>query len=412
MASATARPVFWEEIRLLILAAMAIFVYTITIGILNGTDIVEFDQRRILGHVHGGTLGWLTLSVFAATLWLFGENKPVSNGERQAARWLAYAGIAAFAAYVLAFSLTYGNWRPILGTLSTLVIGGLFIWVLLRARGSELGVPHWGFLAALGTSIVGGVLGVLLGLEIATGDNWIPSGGDGAHPATMVVGFLVPVGLAMSEWAFRFPNPPKASRSGIIQMMFPFAGGVILMVSVLWEITPLAPIAILLQIIGVGIFIKRMWPDFRAIDWMEASPGRHAAMSLVGLIVVIGLAQYFVAKYEGDFDLVPANQLLGMDHAQFIGMMTNAIFAMLMAATIGQRGNKVDQAVFILVNVGIIGFVAGLLFDVTVLKRIFTPIMGTGLLLGLAVYALRLLEIRVAGISEPATEPAGASGGR
>ena len=67
MTSAAARPVFWNEIRVLILAAMAIFVYTITIGILNGTDIVDFDQRRILGHVHGGTLGWLTLSVFAAS---------------------------------------------------------------------------------------------------------------------------------------------------------------------------------------------------------------------------------------------------------------------------------------------------------------------------------------------------------
>jgi hypothetical protein len=70
----------------------------------------------------------------------------------------------------------------------------------------------------------------------------------------------------------------------------------------------------------------------------------------------------------------------------------------------------VDQAVFILVNIGIIGFVIGLLFDVTVMKRIFTPIMGTGLLLGLATYALRLLEIRVAGISEPEAQPASAGG--
>lgn len=410
MTTATHRPVFWPEIRALILSAMAIFLYTISIGILNGTDLVDFDRRRILGHVHGGTLGWLTLSVFAATLWLFGENKPVSVRERQVARWLAYAGIVAFASYVAAFSLTYSEWRPALGAISTLVIGGLFLWVLSRARGSELGVPHWGFLAALGTSIVGGVLGVLLGLEIATGDNWIPSGGDGAHPATMVVGFLVPVGLGMSEWAFYFPDPPKATRSGIIQMAFPFAGGVILMVSVLWEITPLAPIAILLQMIGVGIFIWRMWGNLRSVDWLAATPGRHAVMSLVGLIVVIGLAQYFVAKYDGDFDLVPDHQLLGLDHSQFIGMMTNAIFAMLMAATIGRRGNRVDQAVFILVNIGIIGFVVGLLFDVTAMKRIFTPIMGTGLLLGLATYALRLLEVRVAGISEPEAQPAGAGG--
>jgi hypothetical protein len=402
--SAQSRPALWTEIRMMLLAAMVIFTYTISIGILNGTDVVDFDRRRILGHVHGGTLGWLTLCVFAASFWLFGEGRPLSDNQRKSARYLAYAGIAAFPCYVAAFSLTYGNWRPFFGVISTLVIAGFFAWVLVRARGAELGVPHWGFLAALGTSIVGGVLGILLGWKISHGASWIPSNTDGAHPATMVVGFLVPVGLAMSEWAFTFPKPPKATRLGIIQMAFPFAGGLILMTSILWDITPLAPLAILLQIIGFGIFIKRMWPQMRGVDLMQPSPGRHAIMSALSLLFVIGLAQYLVIKYEGDFDLAPDHMLLALDHSQFIGLMTNSIFAMLMAATIGRRGNRIDQVVFLAVNIGLIGFVAGLLFDVTVLKRIFTPIMGTGLFLGLAVYALRLLEVELG--SATSKEPA------
>ncbi|MBK9342680.1 MAG: hypothetical protein IPN07_06465 [Dehalococcoidia bacterium] len=402
-----ARPVLWPEIRALLLAAMAVFTYTITIGILNGIDAIEFDQRRILGHVHGGTLGWLTLAVFAASLWLFGEGKPLTQRERMFARWLAVGAIVAFAAYVLAFSLTYGNWRPVLGTISTIVIAGQFLWVLARARGVELGVPHWGFLAALGTSIVGGILGILWGLQLATGDKYLPTDGEGAHPATMVVGFLVPVGLAMSEWAFSFPHPPRATRLGIIQMVFPFAGGVCLMLSILLDIVPLAPIAILLQIAGMGIFIKRMWPHFRSVDLMQPSPGRHALMAAIGLLFVIGLAQYIVIKYEGDFDLAPENQLLALDHSQFIGLMTNSIFAMLMAATIGKRGNRLDQVIFVAVNLGIIGFAAGLLSDATFLKRVSTPVMGAGLYLGLAVYALRLLEIQVAGVLDrPAAQGA------
>ncbi|MEO8541705.1 MAG: hypothetical protein ABI577_18335 [bacterium] len=397
----------------MLLAAMAVFTYTITIGILNGTDVIDFDRRRILGHVHGGTLGWLTLCVFAASFWLFGEVKPLSANEKKAARWLGVAGVAAFPCYVAAFSLTYGNARPFFGIISTLVIAGMFVWVLMRARGSELAVPHWGFLAALATSIVGGCLGVLLGWKIANGTDWIPSNTDGAHPATMVVGFLVPVGLAMSEWAFFFPKPPKATRLGIIQMMFPFAGGLILMTSILWDITPLAPLAILLQIIGFGIFIKRMWPQIRGVDLMQPSPGRHAIMAAVSLLFVIGLAQYLVIKYEGDFDLAPDHMLLALDHSQFIGLMTNSIFAMLMAATVGRRGSRIDQVVFLLVNIGLIGFVTGLVADATILKRIFTPIMGTGLFLGLAVYALRLLEIKVAGLTESDSEAiAGSAAGR
>lgn len=386
--NASERPVLWPEIRALLLAAMAVFVYTIVIGILNGTDVVDFDRRRLLGHVHGGTLGWLTLAVFAASLWLFGPEREPQN--RQLLRGLTALAVVSFVLYVAAFSLTYGNWRPIIGGIAMVPILGFTIWVLMRARTIELGVPHLGFLAALGTSIVGGVLGVLLGLEIATGDNFLPDGGEDAHPATMVVGFLVPVGLAMAEWAFFFPNPPKATRLGAIQMIFPFLGGIILMLSLLLDVTALAPIAILLQIIGFVIFLKRLWPNIRAVDFMAASPGRHAVMAAIGLAFVIGLAQYFVIKYEGDFDLVPTHQLLALDHAQFIGLMTNAIFAMLMAATIGQRGNRIDQAVFILVNVGIIGFVIGLLGDWQAFKHAFTPLMGIGLLLALGTYALRL----------------------
>ncbi|MEX0782427.1 MAG: hypothetical protein WD557_07245 [Dehalococcoidia bacterium] len=396
MAAAPTRPQLWPEIRILVLAAMAIFTYTIIIGILNGTDLVDFDQRRILGHVHGGTLGWLTLAVFAAALWLFGEGRAVSPGERTLLRVLSGAAIISFAAYVYAFSTTYGNLRPVLGTASTIVIAGFFLWVLYRARLITLSVPHWGFLAALGTSIVGGVLGVLLGLELATGDNYLPDGGEDAHPATMVVGFLVPVALAMAEWALFFPSPPKATRAGIIQMVFPFAGGVVLMLSLLLDVTPLAPIAIILELIGLGIFVYRMWPSMRALNWDVMSPPLHGVVSAAAVIFVLGLAQYFIIRYDGDFDNVPSHQLLALDHVQFIGAMTNAVFAMLLAATVaGGRGKRLHYVVFAAVNIGLLGFAAGLLFDVTALKRIFAPIMGVGLLLGLVVYALALLEIEV-----------------
>jgi hypothetical protein len=387
-------PPFWNEIRVLLVAAMLIFVYTIGIGILNGTDAVEFDQRRILGHVHGGTLGWITLAVFAASLWLFGSSREPGNGERAFIRFLVGAGIIVLASYVAAFSLTYNESRPIIGTLAVLVIASFFIWALVRARTTTLGVPHWGFIAALGTSITGGVLGVLLGMELATGDNWLPDGGEDAHPATMVVGFLVPIAMAMAEWAFYFPNPPKATRAGKIQMVFPFVGGILLMLSLLLDIVPLAPIAVLLEIVGLVILVVRMWPNVRRLEWRAATPERHAVMGAFSVIFTIVLAQYFIIRYEGDFDLVPFNQLLALDHAEFIGAMTNAIFAMLMAATIGRRGTRVDQVVFIAVNVGITGFVIGLLGDWTPMKHAFTPLMGAGLLLAIGTYIWRLVPGR------------------
>ena len=391
MAEAPSRPVFWNEIRILLLAAMAVFIYTIVIGILNGTDAVEFDRKRVLGHVHGGTLGWLTLAVFAASLWLFGESRAAFDRERMFIRGLIAVAIVSFVAYTAAFSLTYGNWRPILGIVATIAIGAFFAWVVWRSVSQTLGVPHWGFLAALGTSVTGGVLGVLLGLQIATGDQWLPDGGDDAHPATMVVGFLVPISMAMVEWAFFFPRPPAATRLGKIQMIFPFLGGVLLMIAILLDQDALAPPAIILEIIGLVILLIRMWPWVKPMEWLPATPQRHAVMGMVAVLFAIGLAQYFIIKYDGDFDLVPAHQLLALDHSQFIGAVTNSLFAMIMLATIGARGNRFDQAIFFLVNVGLVLFVIGLLSDTDPWKHAGTPLMGAGLLLGIGTYTYRLL---------------------
>ena len=83
------------------------FVFTIVVGILNGTDAVDFDQRTILAHVHMGTLGWLTLSVFAACLWLFGEGE-MSRGQEMHAKATSYAAIVVFLIYNYAFLTTYG----------------------------------------------------------------------------------------------------------------------------------------------------------------------------------------------------------------------------------------------------------------------------------------------------------------
>ncbi len=55
----------------LFLNAMALFTVTVLIGIFNGLDLVEFSHNQLLTHVHAGTLGWITLSVFGAALWMF-----------------------------------------------------------------------------------------------------------------------------------------------------------------------------------------------------------------------------------------------------------------------------------------------------------------------------------------------------
>ena len=75
---------FRSEIKFLLQAALLIFTFTVAIGILNGHDIIDFERKQLMSHVHAGTLGWITLGFVAACLWIFRKGKPPLVGEAAA----------------------------------------------------------------------------------------------------------------------------------------------------------------------------------------------------------------------------------------------------------------------------------------------------------------------------------------
>ena len=381
------------EITLLLRVAMTVFVWTVGIGILNGTDLVDFDQKVLLSHVHAGTLGWITTCVFAASFWLFGAS--ASEQEANTARGIARYAAAVLPVFALTFAFTYEEPRAILGLLALLAIVAVFAWVLQRARRIELSTVHLGFLAAVATSVIGGVIGVLLATEIATGRNVLTDGGSDAHPATMVVGFLIPVGMGLAEWGLRGGAPGPAGRLGTAQVALPFVGGLVLMLGLLLDVDALPPIATLIELVGVGIFFKRLGRPIRGVRWGERSAGRYAAASALAIIANIVFINYLAGANGGDFDLVPTHQILALDHMMFIGVLTNAIFAMLLVASrSASRWPRLDDVVFVGLNVGLLGFVVSLLAEATWLTRIATPVMGACILVGLLDRALALAPAR------------------
>lgn len=379
---------FGTEIAFLLLAALVIFIFTVVVGILNGTDLVDFDQKVILTHVHTGTLGWLTLCVFAASLWLFGDGE-MSETARRSARILSYAAVVTFLVYNYAFLTTYGEFRPTVGGFALLVIAGFLVWVSLRARDVRLTTPHLGILAAVATSVVGGLVGVLLGMRLATGDEWIPAGGEDAHPATMVIGFLVPVAMALGEWTLTWPKPGPLTRAGMVQMAMPFIGGVMILVGLLWDIDPLVQLSLPLEVIGIVIFLFRLRrPLLDSVKPGAPWRSRFAAVSPIYLAVVIFLFVYLISSNEGDADLIPTHQILAIDHLTFVGAMTNAIFALLLTVIAGRLRSWpwLPALIFFTMNIGLVLFVVGLYEDTTTLKRIGTPALGTALLVAVAAF--------------------------
>jgi hypothetical protein len=385
------------EVHALLRTASTVFAFTVVVGILNGADLVEFDRRALLAHVHAGTLGWITLGVFAASLWLFGEGARPGPVALRWARGLTVAAVLTVPTYAFAFLLTYGVWRPILGTLVVLVIGGFLAWVLVRARAVELTTPHLGILAAVATSITGGVLGVLLGVLLATGTDALPLELRAAHPGTMVVGFLVPVGMALAECGLAGARPAPLSRRGTLQVALPFIGGITLMAGLLLDIVPLIALSLPFEVIGVGLLVTRLWPRLRAIRWGEPAVERRAGAAVGSLAAAIALLVYLIVRYEGDVDAAPVRLILATDHLMFIGVLTNGVLGLL--ARLDGEGttgpSAVDQFTFWALNVGLLGFAVGLLFDVTALIRVSAPVMGMGILAALVAAPLRPRGARV-----------------
>jgi hypothetical protein len=392
-----------RHIKMLLQSALLIFAYTVVIGILNGTDLVDFDHKTLLSHVHTGTLGWITTSVFAAALWLFGRT-PAPGWRDTLAHVLPISTVVAVVAYNIAFLTTAGSGRPTIGGFMLLVIVGWVAWIFGSMKDSVLSVPRLGILAAVLTLTLGGLLGVLLGVMVATGNDILPGDAYASHPATMVIGFLIPVGMALAEWNVR-PEllEEKATRVGWFQIGLPFLGGIFVTAGLLADSPPLISISLPFEIIGVGILVKRLWPGLTRVDAPGAGPSFVAAPTVVWLVLNIMMFIYLIVRFQGDFDDVRTGLILALDHMMFIGVMSNSLFAQVRHAASDVKPAAVKVLSFAM-NIGLAGFVLGLLADVAILKQLFTPLMGLGILHGIALFTMALQ--RAPGEPAPAQIPA------
>lgn len=381
-----------SSVRLLFRSALAIFLITIVIGILNGLDIWDPTRELVLTHVHAGTLGWITLSVIGIALLMFGEDS--SPTEVSGAQRMSNAMVGAVGLYVIAFATTTGLFRPIAGTLMLIAIVWAFVWVAGRWKRTPHTVPVLALFLALVSLVIGAVLGVILGLFIAQGevpglDTETASNLGGAHPAAMLTGYLLLAGIAVAEWRLA-DRPAMASESkvGAGTAWLLFLAGVLFNLAFILDIEAFIQVASLLQVVAVIAFVSRMWTYLTPSTWRDAGVAVYAKLSVVYLVIGVALLVYVVQLFvSGELNPEtgegPVGVLIAFDHAMFLGVMTNALFAGL---AIGLAYDTAQRAVVWGVNVGLAGFLIGLVGDITVMKRIFTPLMGLALIMAVAVF--------------------------
>lgn len=398
------------EIRALFTVAMAVFVVTVVIGILNGLDVVSFDRATVFGggalmtHVHAGTLGWITLAVFAACLWLFGDSAGAAASWVRPLAWLSGVGIPLYvAAFYAGVAVDFGIVYPLRAITGTVVLAAMvgFLWWCWRAsRGAPMTTARFAFLGGLVTVVIGAIFGVLIQIQNATQGNFLPADTIGAHVTAMAFSYLVMVGMGIAEW--RLMPGAAFTRWAAAQVVLLFLGGLILVTATLLGQLMLAGLNLLFEVAATVIFVARLWPAIARAAWLAAGSARHFAASAIFVPIDILILAYLLVVYVimaepkaggGGPDLsdIPAWLIFALDHAVFIGVLTNAIFGLLRDAA-GSRGSLwswADHVVFWGVNIGLIGFVAGLATETVILKQVFSAIMGTGILVGLLTYAVR-----------------------
>jgi hypothetical protein len=123
-----------------------------------------------------------------------------------------------------------------------------------------------------------------------------------------------------------------------------------------------------------------------------STPSRFASISVLLLVFDLLFFVYLVVRYEGDFDLVPTQTILALDHTMFIGVITNGVLAVVYLLTANRSSvlKALETPILLGINVGLVIFVIGLLLEEATPKQIGTPIMGVSILLALALFTLRL----------------------
>jgi hypothetical protein len=380
----------WRHTKIIFLGSLLAFLINVTLGFGNVITPGEIPRWQILTHLHGGTIGWLTLSAVGFTIWLFTGDRTVPETYERRIGWLSWAAVLFGLGYVLSFGLSFsltGNaftLLPIFGTGMMLVI-----WSTALLAGTQLRkqpVLRTTHLLVAGGFLVasfGAIMGVLLGLQYALGSLPLPAGiPNVSNHAGPMDAFAVILGTALVEWLVDQDDVAAWSWHGALQAgVFTLAG--------LMAFVPMEAVSGIGTIIGLlgGSFIFFVRMGWRAV---LRNPFRFNE-STWATFAPLWLLAFITGVLSSNAGIVPTDTWLGpvIFHAYFVGFLTNSLFGMLSGRT---RDSRIlhpwaEPGAFWLMNVGLLVFAAT---EIAYGSRHGALVMGLGVLLAVTVVVYRL----------------------
>jgi len=398
MAAYTPPAPYASAARLTWQVALLVFIVTILIGLMNGQRVGAIDttaeRSLLLTHLQTGTVGWITLALLGVTLWLFG------NGDGDPRMLPRFAAVTV-GVYPLTFYLFYPGGpvsNPaalhVFGTLALIAIVWMLIWTIQQSGRVPMSVARLGVLGALINLTLVKILDVLVELRFA--GLAFPGDVNTAHSAMMTVGYVLPAAFALVEWRLGGGADGPRSLWGTISIGLLVVGGWLAVIVAVISQPALFQLVLLLQIAATIIFAVRMASRVGGASWLDRGGDRHAALAAIAIIVDAALLVYIVFAFFAVGSEPPRALLIGLNHTEFVGVLTNLMFATLLAVTASVREQTwawADDVVFWGMSIGWIGFVVVELIGALSLVAVFTPILGVCLLIGIAAYSMRLRKV-------------------
>lgn len=389
------------EIRWLFQAGLLIFVVTIGLGMARGLGLLAFEsENEWLTHLHSGVIGWITLGILGAGLWLYGGDQDRGHDE-PLVTWSAILLVVAAPTFVVAWWIHAWPLLTVTGTAVTLGIVLYMVWMVRAAAAigyRRLTTPQLGVLVGLLTLIVGSAIGVLIAIQEATGAFELPAMVHMTHAETQISAYLVLVSMAIAYWRLR-GHDRTAGGTWMVGLFF--GAGAIIAGSLLAGSIEGTIGFLPLDIAAFAIFLALTWRRVLMPGWLDRGAARHYAIAVPFALFYLAIFGYLVLGMTAlglwaDPSQIPPNLIPAASHPLFVGTVTNILFGLLLdlEADAHPAWPWADHLVFWGTNLAVAGFTAAILLEAEAAFAPTTSLLGMALLVGITVHTVRLQAAR------------------
>ncbi len=396
------------DVKLLAQAALALLALNTLLGMIEGQNRLTLPADVVNAHSHSGVLGWVTLGAIGFALMLFGPSHPTTLDLRLS-RSLTVLAVVSMVVYSLA-SLAGSSGVTVVGSGAALLTSVALVgWLGMRTVQTKLETAHVAFLLAALALVFSVTVGVLIEVQNITLSTLFPDDTAIVQPIVLDAGYLLLLGIALVEWGLprmteRMSEAPTRSISisalAILEVILPFLAVCALAVSILLGVTALVPLAAVLEVATGVCVLARHGPAIRRVAWKQRGVRRSFALAAIFALLYLALFAYVLVRISlgnySSFGVVPLTTTAAIDHLLYVGVLTNALFAVL--ALLTRDGNHfwpaTEDILFWGMNAGLVGFAGGLLVHndalMALLEGLFSPILGAAIFVGVIAYIARL----------------------